>query len=111
MRIFFAALLLFTCTIKVFAQQAKPGYEIKVTTNYKSAQLYLGNYFGKRKQLVDSAVADSQGTAIFKGGKKLAQGIYFLVSPQRVIMFDMLMDKNQHFSLVYDSTKPDETKF
>lgn len=111
MRIFFAAFLLFTCTIKIFAQQTKSGYEIKVTTNYKNAQLYLGNYFGKRKQLADSAIANSQGVAIFKGEKKFAHGIYFIVSPQRVIMFDILMDKNQHFSLVYDSTKPDQTKF
>ncbi len=111
MRIFFAALLLFIFTTTTFAQQTKTGYEIRVTTDYKNAQIYLGNYFGKRKQLADSAIADAKGTAVFKGAKKLPEGIYFIVSPQRVIMFDILMDKSQHFSLVADSTKPDQTKF
>ena len=112
MKIFFATLLIFVCITETFAQQTKSiGYEIKVTTDYKNAQIYLGNYFGKRKQLADSAKANANGTAIFRGEKKLAHGIYFIVSPQRVIMFDILMDKNQHFSLTYDSTKPDQTKF
>jgi thiol-disulfide isomerase/thioredoxin len=108
---FFAAILLFACATEIFAQQIKPGYEIKATTDYKNAQIYLGNYFGKHKQLADSALSNSQGTAIFKGSKKLAPGIYFIVSPQRVIMFEILMDRNQHFSFVYDSTKPTQTKF
>lgn len=73
--------------------------------------MYLGNYYGKRKLLADSAMADSRGTAIFKGEKRLPQGIYFIVSPQHVILFELLMDKPQHFTVLYDSTKPGDLKF
>ena len=90
MRKLFLAFFIFACTATLKAQQVPGGYEIKVTTDYKNVQLYLGNYYGKRKLLADSAMADGKGTAIFKGEKKLPQGIYFVVSPQRVILFELL---------------------
>ncbi|MBV9963833.1 MAG: DUF5106 domain-containing protein, partial [Parafilimonas sp.] len=111
MRILIAAVasVLFSFSIK--AQQPPPGYQITVTTNYKNAQLYLGDYYGKRKLLADSAIADSKGVAVFKGNKKLPEGIYFIVSPDRVILFEILMDYGQHFTVFSDSTKPGEIKF
>ncbi len=110
MRIFLAVLILFiTTTLR--ARPAQNGYEIKITANYKNAQIYLGNYYGKRKLLADSAMCDAGGVAIFQGSNKLPRGIYFVVSPQRVILFEMLMDENQHFTVVSDSTKPGEIKF
>ena len=93
------------------AQNTTTGYEITATTDYKSVLLYLGSYYGKRKILVDSAVANSKGVAVFKGDKKLPQGIYFLVSPEKVILFEMLADADQHFSVVSDSAKPGNIKF
>ncbi len=111
MRIFLASLMLMLCTLSLTAQQLQPGYEITVTTNFKNAQIYLGDYYGKHRLLADSAVANNKGTAVFKGNKKLPQGIYFIVSPQRVILFEILMDSVQHFSVVSDSTKPGEIKF
>lgn len=111
MRKLFLAFFIFACTATLKAQQIPGGYEIKVTTDYKNVQLYLGNYYGKRKLLADSAMADGKGTAIFKGEKKLPQGIYFVVSPQRVILFELLVDNPQHFTIVSDSTKPGDLKF
>src|ERR1044072_2597477 len=110
MRILLVAAICLFCTNVIKAQQL-PGYEINVTTNYKNTQIYLGDYYGKRKLLADSAMADSKGVAVFKGANKLPQGIYFIVSPERVILFEILMDANQHFSLVADSAKPGEIKF
>lgn len=111
MRILLVALLLLIISTSLPAQQPPPGYEIKVTTNYKNSKLYLGDYYGKRKLLADSAMSDGNGLAIFKGDKKLGEGIYFIVSPHRVIMFEILMDYAQHFTVDYDSTKPGELKF
>ncbi len=110
MRILLAAVILMCCTISLEAQ-LQPGYEIKVTTNFKNEKIYLGTYYGKRKELTDSAIADKNGLAIIKGDKKLTQGIYFVVSPHFVILFELLMDDKQHFSVNYDSTKPTEIKF
>lgn len=111
MRIFIAALFFTFCAATVKAQQPQNGFEITVTTDYKNAKLYLGDYYGKRKLVADSAIANDKGVIVFKGEKKLPQGIYFLVSPEHVILFEILMDKDQHFSLVSDSTKPGEIKF
>lgn len=110
MRIFLVAVILTCCTISLEAQQ-QPGYEIKAATNYKNVWMYLGNYYGKRKLLADSAMADNNGVAVFKGTEKLPRGIYFVVSPQHVILFEILMDANQHFSIVADSAKPGNIQF
>lgn len=109
MRIFLAAAICLFCTS--LKAQLQPGYEIKATTDFKNAKMYLGTYYGKNKRLSDSAMADANGQAVFKGAKKLPQGIYFIVSPKYVILFELLMDAEQHFSLAYDSTKPGEVKF
>lgn len=114
MRNFSAAAIL--VSVLIFTQPAKAqtttkGYEITATTDFKNAKLYLGSYYGKRKILVDSAIANTKGVAIFKGDEKLQQGIYFLVSPEKVILFELLMDSSQHFSIFSDSTKPADIKF
>ena len=93
------------------AQAPPQGYEITVTTDYKNSMLYLGSYYGKKKILVDSALADKKGFAQFRGNKRLPMGIYFLVSPQKVILFELLMDYGQQFSLISDSTKPGDIRF
>jgi thiol-disulfide isomerase/thioredoxin len=111
MRIVLAALVFAIFSVSVNAQKQSTGYEITVTTDYKNAQIYLGDYYGKRKLLADSAKANSKGVAIFKGEKKMPEGIYFIVSPDHVILFEILMDYGQHFSLVSDSTKPGQIKF
>ena len=114
MRNFIGAALFILVSIfhlPVKAQTATNGYEITASTDYKNAKLYLGSYYGKRKILVDSAIANTKGIAIFKGNSKLQQGIYFLVSPEKVILFEMLMDSSQHFSVFSDSTKPADIKF
>ena len=54
---------------------------------------------------------NTKGVAIFKGDEKLQQGIYFLVSPEKVILFELLMDSGQHFSVFSDSTKPADINF
>lgn len=114
MRNFFKAVIFISflvCNQSAKAQNATNGYQITATTNYKNALVYLGSYYGKRKILVDSSVSNSKGVAVFKGDKKLQQGIYFLVSPDKVIAFEFLADSSQHFSLVSDSTKPGDIKF
>jgi thiol-disulfide isomerase/thioredoxin len=40
---------------------------------------------------------------VFKGKEKLPRGIYFAVSPQKYLLFEFLMDKDQHFSIKADT--------
>ncbi len=99
-RIFFAAFafsLFHLC-------QGQTGYQIAVTLKpYKNQYVYLGYYYGKVKALADSALLDNNSSAAFKGKQKLPGGIYFLVSPRKEILFDVLLDKEQHFSMAADT--------
>jgi thiol-disulfide isomerase/thioredoxin len=82
------------------------GYSIPITlTPFKNQWIYLGCYFGKYKNLSDSAWVNEKSQGVFKGNKKLPQGIYFVVSPARVLLFEVLIDKDQHFSIVADSSR------
>lgn len=88
---------------------AANGYAIPATvTPLKNCWLYMGCYYGKFRNLVDSAWVDANSNATFKGKKKLPGGIYFLVSPRKAILFDFLMDDKQQFSIKADTTQPDK---
>ncbi len=80
------------------------GRDISITlTPYKNCKVYLGCYYGKVKTFADSTTLDANSHGVFKAPTKLTGGIYFIVSPQLTIQFELLMDDNQHFSIVADS--------
>jgi thiol-disulfide isomerase/thioredoxin len=86
--------------------KAVAGHNISITlTPYKNTKIYLGSYYVKGQTLVDSTLLDDKSHGVFKGEKKYTGGIYFIVSPQMSIQFELLMDDNQHFSIVADSSK------
>jgi thiol-disulfide isomerase/thioredoxin len=81
------------------------GRNISITyTPYKNCWVYLGCYYGKSKTLADSAYLDGNSHGTFRSDTKLTGGIYFLVSPQYTIQFELLMDDTQHFNIVGDSS-------
>ena len=64
------------------------------------------------KALADSAMLDVNSSGTFKGREKLPGGIYFIVSPKKEILFELLIDKIQNFSIVADSIGiPDKIAF
>ncbi|HEX4876223.1 MAG TPA: thioredoxin-like domain-containing protein [Chitinophagaceae bacterium] len=93
--------------------QEKPGYEIKVTFKpFKNQNIYLGHYFGKSYPIIDSVKLNDKSEAIFKGSKKLNGGIYLIGYPGRTGFFEILVDKQQHFSVLADTaTIAKELKF
>jgi hypothetical protein len=103
-------LLILTAYGHTYSQNA---HSIKLTlTPYKNARVYLGYYYGKIKALADSAMLDGASTGVFKGTEKLPGGIYFIVSPRKVILFELLIDKEQNFAIIADSANiPDQVKF
>lgn len=111
-----AFLLTFTSTLA-----SAQGYEIKVTLKpFKNEKIYLAYHYGDIKGLADSAMLDANSNAVFKGEKLLPPGIYMMVSPAKVILFEMLIDKPQQFSVSADTAdlkkvvytgSPDNTAF
>ncbi len=83
---------------------AQTGYEIKVTVKpFKKQYLYLGHYFGKTYPIIDSIMLNDKCEGVFKGNKKLPGGIYLIGYPNKTGFFEILIDKQQRFSLTADT--------
>lgn len=88
-------------TVTAFTQN---GYEIKVTLKpFKNEYIYLGHYSGKQYPIVDSVKLNANSEGTFKGSKKLGGGIYLVVYPAKNSFFEILLDKQQHFSISADT--------
>jgi len=93
-------LSLTTCLCLLNAAHSQNGYDIRVTLKpYKNSKIYLGYYYGKVKAVADSTVLDENSTGHFSGKEKLTGGVYFIVSPSKTILFELLLDSQQHFSV------------
>lgn len=100
---------------------AAQGYQINVTLKpYKNQKVYLAYHYGDIKGLADSAVLNTESKGAFTGKTPLPGGIYMLVSPQKVILFELLIDKQQRFGIIADTAdlkklsftgSPDNTAF
>ena len=87
-----------------FSLLAQNAYEIKVTLKpFKNQYIYLGHYYGKQLPIIDSVLLNDKSEGIFKGTKKLGGGIYLVGYPDRAHNFELLVDKNQKFSVVADT--------
>lgn len=90
----------------VISSFSQAGYQIDVELKpFKKSWVYLGYYYGDVRALADSAMVDGNSQGVFKGAEKLPGGIYFLVSPSKQILFEVLIDKDQHFAIKADSAK------
>jgi hypothetical protein len=82
------------------------GYEIHLTLKpFANSKVYLGYHYGKVKAVADSVILDGNSSGTFQGRDKLAGGIYFIVSPRKEILFELLIDKHQQFSIFADSAR------
>lgn len=114
-------IVLLSALLWSFSASAQNAYNIKLTLKpFANAKVYLGYYYGKLKAVADSVMLDANSTGTFKGAQKLQGGIYFIVSPKKEILFELLLDKEQNFSIVADSAtlpkvifngSPDNTMF
>lgn len=101
----FIALLFLSFLLSGNLALAQKGYQIKVKIEgVQDSLIYLANYFGEKQYLRDSAYADKSGNVVFKSDSALKGGIYMVVLPGKKY-FEIIIDKEQHFSL---STNSDE---
>jgi len=95
--------LLFAIFIFVHIASAQ-GYKIKVKINsLHDTTLLLAHHFGDKKFIDDTAKVDHKGQAVFEKKKLLPGGIYIIVLPSKKY-FDVLIDKDQNFSIENDTT-------
>ncbi|HXB09155.1 MAG TPA: thioredoxin-like domain-containing protein [Puia sp.] len=97
-------LLSVICLLYLLRANSQGGYSIRLHLKpYTGGKVYLGYYYGKIKALADSAQLDPNGDGNFSGKERLPGGVYFLVSPGRTILFELLLDSLQHFSIAADT--------
>ena len=83
---------------------AQTGYNIKVNVKqFANQYIYLGYYFGKTLPIKDSIQLNSEGSGNFKGIVNLPGGIYLIGYPNKTDRVEILVDKNQQFSIRIDS--------
>ena len=98
---------LFASILLVLAHSGfSQGYDIHLTLKpFAHSQVYLGYHYGKIKAVADSIVLDGNAEGDFKGKEKLPEGVYFIVSPKKEILFELLIGREQQFSVSADTTR------
>lgn len=79
--------------------------ELKVTLKpYKNQWIYLGYHYGKQKPILDSARLDENSTVTFRKDKPIEKGVYLVGFPGMTGYFELLIDKDQQFSVSADTS-------
>lgn len=107
MKTFYRNTIILILTLSTFAAFSSPppeGHDIKITVKgFKEGTTFvLGNYYGDKQYIKDSAKVGAKGELEFKGKEKYPQGMYLLINKNRKY-FDLLMDESQHFTLETDT--------
>ncbi|MFT3703181.1 MAG: DUF5106 domain-containing protein [Agriterribacter sp.] len=98
-------ILLLVLSLSALVGFGQNGYQFKVTLKpFSSGFLYLGHHFGNKQYIVDSVPINSNSEATFIGKEKLFGGVYMVIFPKKNGWFEMLVDKQQHFSVSADTT-------
>ena len=98
----FIAFVLLFISFCAFSQ----GYSIHLTLKpFAKGKVWLGYHYGKVKAVADSVILDGNSEGVFSGKEKLPGGIYFIVSPKKEILFELLIDQQQQFSISADSAR------
>jgi peroxiredoxin len=91
---------------------AQNGHEIKVTLKpFKNQYIYLGYYYGKTLPIIDSVKLNEKSEGVLKGPQKLGGGIYLIGYPDKAHNFEIVIDKNQNFSVIADTNNIQAVSF
>ncbi|MBK8847996.1 MAG: DUF5106 domain-containing protein [Bacteroidetes bacterium] len=83
---------------------AKEGYKITCKfSGIPAEKCFLANHFGDKQYIQDSCEADRSGNFVFQGSKSLPGGMYLVVLPSKRYL-EVMIDKEQFFSIEGDST-------
>lgn len=95
-------LYIFLISSPLLAQAKKtiPASHIEFQSpEYANKMYYLASHYGKYQTLLDSVKGNSEGQLVFKKSQKYVEGIYMLVTPDKKIELEFMMDSNQKFAI------------
>ncbi len=97
--------LVFLISALISSSAFTQGYQVTLKApGYTSGITYLTYYMGSNFNIADSAAISSDGTAVFKGAKTLAPGIYAIFFPGKQLRTEFLIDKEQLISVSADTS-------
>jgi thiol-disulfide isomerase/thioredoxin len=103
---FIAIVLL--CSFMIATSQ--DAYHISIRLEpIKNQYIYFGYYSDKEFSIKDSAFLNAKSTGVFKGKRKLIDGIYSVAYPGG--LFYLTIDKNYKFSVAVNTASIDKAKF
>jgi thiol-disulfide isomerase/thioredoxin len=95
-------IILILYRIDAFAEKGSYNIKIKIK-GLKDTVCFLGNYFGDKQYLRDTAKLNSKGEGVFKGKEDLPRGIYLIVTPDKKKYFEIIVNKEMNFSVETDT--------
>ncbi len=100
------ALCLLFITASMSAQTTAPGHDIRITIkNCKDTTMFLAFYQFDKQYIADTCKKVVKGNVVFKGPKTLDKGMYFLVSQDKVKLFDFFIADNQKLVITTDTAE------
>ncbi len=95
-------LIMLITTLQLFSQT---GYNINVKIkHYQDTSLLLATYYGDKIRVVDTSYEKKPGEFVFTTKKPLTGGIYMAVSPEKVKLFEFVINHEKNITLITDTT-------
>lgn len=96
----FTILLLWSCLFYGQVKKIAPSSQIEFQSpEYINKMYSLAGHYGKYQTLLDSVKGNAAGQLLFKKDQKYIEGIYMLVTPDKKIELEFLMDSDQKFKI------------
>lgn len=100
-------IVIFFLLLSLFSLASGDSYNIKIKlkNNNNNKQAFLAHYYDGRVFAVDTAFFNNNGEVVFSKKQTLHAGLYLIYLPSKKY-FDILIGKDQHFSIKTDLRDP-----
>ena len=90
--------------ILLFSYSTANAYRIEISNPaFANTSVFLAGYYGDQVSVIDSAMTDAAGKAVFERGYDLCTGMYTLIAPGKV-QYDLLLDVGQQLRIEWLAT-------
>ncbi len=106
LKTFMLTIILLSSLFNSCGETYSNGYNIDITINgVEDNTILIAYHFGDKKYIKDTLETDNRGHTVFSGEERLPGGIYLVVMPD-MDYFEIMIDREQEFSLVTSREKP-----
>jgi len=90
--------------ILLFSYSTASAYRIEISNSaIANTSVFLAGYYGDQVSVIDSAMTDAAGKAVFERDDDLCSGMYTLIAPGK-LQYDLLLDVGQQLRIEWLAT-------